>query len=44
MLESGIFVEDIHTLPLREDHSNGTVLEDQSGFALQHNAHLLVEL
>jgi len=27
MLEGRIFVEEIHALPLAEDHPNGTVLE-----------------
>jgi len=41
--EGGIVAEDVHPLPLREDHADRTVLEDQAGFALQKDTHLLME-
>jgi len=44
MLEGGIFVEDIHALPLREDHADRTVLEHQPRLSSEKNTHLLVEL
>jgi hypothetical protein len=43
VLESGIFVEDIHALPLTEDHADRTVLKHQPGFPLQKDRHLLVQ-
>ncbi len=44
MLEGGVFMEDVHALPLREDHPDRAVLEDQASFFLQEHTHLLVEL
>src|SRR5690606_36960630 len=43
MLESGIFMEDVHALPLREDHPDRAVLEHQPRLALQKDRHLLVQ-
>ena len=43
MLERGIFVEDIHPLPLRKNHPDGAVLEYQPCFTLQEDGHLLVQ-
>ncbi|MDX2139948.1 MAG: hypothetical protein SF123_17815 [Chloroflexota bacterium] len=43
MLEGGIFVEDVHPLPLREDHPDRAVLEHQPRFTSQENTHLLVQ-
>ena len=43
MLKSSIVAEDIHALPLREDHADRTVLEDQSRFAFEKNRHLLID-
>jgi hypothetical protein len=43
MLEGGIFVEDIHALPLREDHPDRAVLEHQPRFPLQKDRHLLMQ-
>lgn len=43
MLERRILVEHIHALPLRKDHADRTVLEHQSRFTCEENAHLLVQ-
>ncbi|MCA0455410.1 MAG: hypothetical protein LCI00_15640 [Chloroflexi bacterium] len=43
MLESSILMENIHALPLRKNYSDRAVFEDQTGFPIQHDAHLLVE-
>ena len=43
MLEGGIFMENIHALPLRKDHADRTVLEHQPRFTGEENAHLLVQ-
>lgn len=43
MLKSSIFVEDIHALPLAEDHADGAVLEHQPRLTSEENAHLLVQ-
>jgi hypothetical protein len=42
VLEGGIFVENVHALPLREDHPDGAVLEYQPRFPLQKDRHLLI--
>ena len=41
--EGGIVTEHIHALPLTEDHADRAVLEDQAGFPLQKDTHLLME-
>src|SRR5690606_23042722 len=43
MREGGIVAEDVHPLPLRENHTDRAVLEDQAGFSLQKDAHLLID-
>jgi len=41
--EGGIIAEDVHALSLAENHADRTVLEDQAGFPLQKDTHLLME-
>jgi len=43
MLEGGIFMEDIHALPLAEDHADRAVLKHQPRFSSEENTHLLVQ-
>lgn len=43
VLESSIFVEDIHALSLAEYHANWAIFKYQSCFALKEDAHLLVQ-
>ena len=43
MGERGIVTEDVYALPLRENHANRAVLENQAGFAIEKNGHLLIE-
>jgi hypothetical protein len=41
--EGGIVTEDVHPLPLAENHADRAVLEDQAGFPLKEDTHLLME-
>mgnify|MGYP007080362437 CR=1 FL=1 len=43
VLESGIFMENIHALPLAEYHPNRTVLEYQARLSSEKNTHLLMK-
>jgi hypothetical protein len=43
MGEYGIVAEDIHPLPLTEDHANRAVLENEAGFPLKEDRHLLID-
>lgn len=41
--ESSVIAEHVHALALAEDHANWAVFEDEARFALQKNAHLLID-
>ena len=43
MLEGRVFVEYVHALALRKDHTDWAVLEHQPRLASEENAHLLVQ-
>jgi hypothetical protein len=43
MLKGRIILENVHTLPLIEDHPDRAVLEDQTRFSLCKNTHLLMD-
>ena len=41
--EGGIVAKDVHALPLAENHADGAVLEDEAGFPLKEDRHLLMK-